>query len=148
MKLVNMVKIHNRVSMHAKKTIWIEYGLEPLDVLPNKMRRLSHMQSNMIPRRLKPRDIFDSYKDNFFACFHGQSLQELAPHRPDFRGARTLISANIPTENSSRFGHIKGSLEPLCIEWLDEYVRGDRGKCRQWRRIIRGNDGCGGSLDP
>jgi hypothetical protein len=54
MKLLNMVKINNRVSMDAKKTIWVEYGLEPLDALPNQMGRLPQMQSNMIPRRLKP----------------------------------------------------------------------------------------------
>ena len=37
MKLLNVVKIHDRIPMNAEKTIWVEQRLEPLDTLPNEM---------------------------------------------------------------------------------------------------------------
>lgn len=121
MKLLNVIKIHDRISMHAEEPIWVEHRLEVFDALPNHKGRLPHMESNVIPRRLEPQDIFDPYKDNLLACFHCQSPQILALHRPVLRSARVLISPGFNTgANNSRFGKIKRGLEPLRIEWLNE----------------------------
>jgi hypothetical protein len=49
MKFFNVVKIHDRISMNAKKTIWVEQRLESLDALPNQMGRVPDMESDMIP---------------------------------------------------------------------------------------------------
>ena len=49
MKFLNVVKIHDRISMNAKKTIWVEQHLESLDALPNQMGRVPDMQSDVIP---------------------------------------------------------------------------------------------------
>ena len=43
MKLLNVVKIHDRIPMHAEKTIWVEQRLESLDTLPNEMGCMPEM---------------------------------------------------------------------------------------------------------
>ena len=43
MKLLNVVKIHDRIPMNAEKTIWVEQRLESLDTLPNEMGRMPEM---------------------------------------------------------------------------------------------------------
>ena len=48
MELLDMVEIHDRIAMHAEKTIRVEERLEVLHALPNQMGRLPHMQSNVI----------------------------------------------------------------------------------------------------
>ena len=42
-KLLNVVKIHDRIPMHAEKTIWVEQRLEFLDTLPNEMASMPEM---------------------------------------------------------------------------------------------------------
>lgn len=49
MKLLDMVEIHDRIAMHAEKTIWIDQRLEVFHALPNQMGRVPYMQSNVIP---------------------------------------------------------------------------------------------------
>lgn len=34
-KFLNVIKIHDRISMNAEKAIWVEQNLERLDALPN-----------------------------------------------------------------------------------------------------------------
>ena len=48
MKLLYMVEIHDRVAMHAEKTIRVEQRLEIFHGLPNQVGRVAHMQSNVI----------------------------------------------------------------------------------------------------
>jgi hypothetical protein len=105
MKLLNVIKIYDRISMHAEEAIWVEYRLEIFDTLPNHKGRLTYMESNVIPRRLEPQDILDLYNDNLFTCFYCQSPQILALHRPVLRGARALIRPEFSTgANNYRFG--------------------------------------------
>jgi hypothetical protein len=59
-----MVEIHDRIAMHAEKTIRIEQRLEVFHASPSQMGRLPHMQSNVSPCRLHPSDIFDPYQYN------------------------------------------------------------------------------------
>ena len=49
MKLLDMVEIYDRIAMHAEKTIRVEQRLETFHALPNQMRRVLYMQSNVIP---------------------------------------------------------------------------------------------------
>ena len=49
MKFLNVVKIHDRISMNAEKTIWVEQRLKSLDALPNQMGCVPEMQSDVIP---------------------------------------------------------------------------------------------------
>ena len=49
MEFLNVVEIHDRISMHAEKTIRIEQRLEVFHALPDQMGRLPHMQPNVIP---------------------------------------------------------------------------------------------------
>ena len=49
MKLLYVVEIHDRIAMHAEKTIWIDQRLEIFHALPNQMGRLPHMQPDVIP---------------------------------------------------------------------------------------------------
>jgi hypothetical protein len=76
MELLDVIEIHDRIAMHAEKTIWIEQRLEIFHASPNQMGRLPDMQPDVIPGRLHPPDIIDSYEHDLFIRFDCQSLQE------------------------------------------------------------------------
>jgi len=49
MKLLNMIEIHNRISMHTKKTTGIKQRLKIFHALPRQIGRFRQMKPNVIP---------------------------------------------------------------------------------------------------
>ena len=130
MELFHMVEIHDRIAMHAEKTIRIELRLEVFQALPNQMRCLPHMQSNVIPRRLHPSDIVDFYNYDRFIFFNCQSLQKARRQSFVAGGHSTSpqrrLSIRAPAIRN--LAKIQGSLEALGIKWFYKKVDSGRGK--------------------
>ena len=49
MELLNVVQIHDGISMNSEKGAWIKLRLETLQGLAKQMAGVAHMQPNVVP---------------------------------------------------------------------------------------------------
>ena len=49
MELLNMIEIHNRISMNAEEAIGIKQYLKICHALSDQIRRFRHMKTDLIP---------------------------------------------------------------------------------------------------
>jgi len=80
MELLDMVEIHDRIAMHAEKTIRVEERLEVSSCFAEPDGSLPTCQSNVIRGRLIIRDIFDpSQAQSFHSPQLPVSAESAAP---------------------------------------------------------------------